>query len=124
MKDKQKYEIPALKHPRSGLSKQGCYYMALYYEGGKLKKKSTRSKSLRKAQEFRNHFYQRLLEQGAVFKGRKKKVVEQAKQNPDGMSGIYKVVGYRVVVDGVNVINTTSKEKAIEARNKYIEENY
>lgn len=123
-KAKIQYEIPAIKHSKSGLVKRGRYYAVLYYENGSLKSRSTGTTNLRDARENRDSLYKSLLKQGATIKGSKKPALDEAKADPEGMACIYETTSYKVVVDGVHVVTTTDKTKAIRDRNAYIKQHH
>lgn len=117
-------ELPQIKHPKSGLVKQGAYWSAIYYVDGNQRKQTTGEKFLKYAQRERDRLYAELTEEGATTLGGKvSPTFQDAIDNPNGMAYIYPQTSYRVKVAGKCLITTTDKQKAIDVRNEYITNN-
>lgn len=116
--------LPTIKEDTSGLVMSRGKWCMLYHEDDKLRRISTGSDDINTAIIFRDLAHQRHLAMGAEYKTRSKPTLQAAIENPKGMDGIYEVVSYRVVLDGVAVGTSSDPEKARQIRNKHIEENY
>lgn len=118
-------ELPQIKHRKSGLVKQGRIYSIIYYVDGKQRKSSSGETALPHAIKARDKLYAELIrDNGATVLGSKiSKAVQAAINEPTGMACIYTATTYRVRVNGVHIITTTDKQKAIDARNEYITNN-
>lgn len=117
-------KLPQIKHRKSGLRKQGKRWVALYYEGDKLRTWNTTETSLNRAINQRDWFHKKHLDAGASYKGGVKPSLKDAIENPDGNACIYEKTTYVVIVDGTTVITTTNKDKAKSERDAFINKHY
>ena len=124
LQDDDVVELPRIRKLTSGLKSDGGNYSVIYYVNGKFRSLTTGTADEKEAIKKRDRFHKNLqAKHGATYRGGSR-VVLDAVENPKGDAGIYTSIQYRVVIGGHQVIVTTDKDRAIEARNEYIKENY